>query len=99
MALIVNVVDLMEKSPKTTTEDDHIEPYQSAAACEDRVPEFELPKKSKETTPLGGKLIMAPTQTEQEREKEKEKAATKAIPLMRNVFGTGKSGSLLSLLL
>ena len=73
MALIVNEVDLIEKDPKLATDDHHEEPFQSAAAFEERIPTVEAPEKPKVTTPLSGKRIMAKTQTEEELNQETEK--------------------------
>ena len=79
MAIIVNEVDIIEKDPKLATNDTHVEPYQSTAAFEERIPKVEIPEKPKIATPLGGKRIMAKTQTDLEAEveaKEAEAAAT-----------------------
>ena len=75
MAIIVNEVDVIEKDPRKATEDDHVEPYQSAAAFEERIPVVEPPEKPKMTAPLGGKRIMAKTQTENDYKAEAEAEA------------------------
>jgi hypothetical protein len=82
MTLIVNEVDLIEKDPKIAT-DDHIEPYQSVAEFEERLPIVEAPKPPAPKPPLGGKRIMAKTLTadELQKEVENEAAAAEAPPL------------------
>lgn len=79
MAIIVNEVDVIEHDPKLATDDDHPEPYQSAAAFEERIPKVETPEKPKSTAPLGGKRIMAKTQTEAELEAEAEEESATTI--------------------
>ncbi|MCJ1249394.1 hypothetical protein MMC30_006617 [Trapelia coarctata] len=88
MALIVNEVDWIEKDPKLATDDDHTEPYQSAAAFQERIPLVELPEPPKVTIPLGGKRIMAKTQTQEEHDDElKEEAAVTEAPLISGSDG------------
>ena len=82
MASIVNEVDMIEKDPKKATDDDHVEPYQSAAAFEEMIPIVEPPEKPKVTAPLGGKRIMAKTQTDDDYEEEEEEAQATQSPAL-----------------
>lgn len=70
---IVNEVDLIENDPKIATDQDHKEPFQAPLMFEDRLPVTRIPDclKSK-SDPLGGRRIMAMTQTESELEAEQK---------------------------
>lgn len=71
MVYIVNEVDLIEKDPKVATDQDHEEPFQSPIMFEDRLPATKIPDRLKpKSDPLGGRRIMAKTQTEAELEAE-----------------------------
>lgn len=73
MVYIVNEVDLIEKDPKIATDQDHEEPFQSPLMFEDRLPATRIPDRLKpKTDPLGGRRIMAKTQTEAELEEEQK---------------------------
>lgn len=72
MVYIVNEVDLIEKSPKVATDQDHEEPFQSPTLFETRLPAMKVPDALKpRSDPLSGKRIMAKTQTEEELEDER----------------------------
>ncbi|KAH7165330.1 hypothetical protein EDB81DRAFT_852234 [Dactylonectria macrodidyma] len=73
MVYIVNEVDLIEKDPKIATDQDHEEPFQSPLMFEDRLPATRIPDRLKpKSDPLGGRRIMAKTQTEAELEAEQK---------------------------
>lgn len=73
MVYIVNEVDLIEKDPKIATDQDHEEPFQSPLMFENRLPATRIPDRLKpKTDPLGGRRIMAKTQTEAELEEEQK---------------------------
>lgn len=73
MVYIVNEVDLIEKDPKVATDQDHEEPFQSPMMFEDRLPSTRIPDHLKpKSDPLGGRRIMAKTQTEAELEEEQK---------------------------
>ncbi|KAH7376388.1 hypothetical protein B0T11DRAFT_335564 [Plectosphaerella cucumerina] len=72
MIHIVNEVDLIEKDPKVATDQDREEPFQSPLMFEDRLPLTKIPERLKpKSDPLGGRRIMAKTQTEAELEEER----------------------------
>ncbi|KAK7424025.1 hypothetical protein QQX98_000635 [Neonectria punicea] len=71
MVYIVNEVDLIEKDPKIATDQDHEEPFQSPLMFEERLPATAIPDRLKpKSDPLGGRRIMAKTQTEAALEEE-----------------------------
>lgn len=71
MVYIVNEVDLIEKDPKIATDEEHEEPFQAPLLFETRVPVTKIPDRLKpNSNPLGGKRIMAKTQTEEDLERE-----------------------------
>ena len=72
---------MIENQPKKAINEDHVEPYQSAAAFEERISIVELPE-SKITVPLGGKRIMAKTQTDDDYEAEAKAEATRSSALI-----------------
>ncbi|OHF00894.1 hypothetical protein CORC01_03722 [Colletotrichum orchidophilum] len=73
MVYIVNEVDLIEKDPRIATEQDHEEPFQSPLMFEERLPATRIPDRLKpRSDPLGGRRIMAKTQTESELEEEQK---------------------------
>lgn len=73
MVYIVNEVDLIEKDPKIATDEDHEEPFQAPLLFETRLPVTKIPDALKpNSNPLGGKRIMAKTQTEEELENEQK---------------------------
>lgn len=77
MVYIVNEVDLIEKDPKIATDQDHEEPFQSPLMFEDRLPATRIPDRLKsKSDPLGGRRIMAKTQTEAELEAEQNSQET-----------------------
>lgn len=76
MVYIVNEVDLIEKDPKVATDEDHDEPFQATTLFETRLPTMKIPDALKpKSDPLGGKRIMAKTQTEADLQKEQEDQA------------------------
>lgn len=71
MVHIVNEVDLIEGDPKIATDEEHEEPFQAPLLFETRLPVTKIPDALKPSSnPLGGKRIMAKTQTEEDLEKE-----------------------------
>lgn len=73
MVYIVNEVDLIEKDPKIATDEDHEEPFQAPLLFETRLPVTKIPDALKpNSNPLGGKRIMAKTQTEEDLEREQK---------------------------
>ena len=71
MVYIVNEVDLIEKDPKIATDEDHEEPFQSPLLFETRLPSLKIPDALKpKSDPLGGRRIMAKTQTEEDMRQE-----------------------------
>lgn len=73
MVYIVNEVDLIEKDPKVATDEDHDEPFQAPLLFETRLPATKIPDALKpNSNPLGGKRIMAKTQTEEDLEREQK---------------------------
>ncbi|KAJ1324608.1 nucleoporin GLE1 [Microdochium nivale] len=80
MLCIVNEVDKIEADPKIATDQDHEEPFQSPLLFEDRLPAVRIPLRLQpKSHPLGGRRIMAKTQTEGEllAEQESQEAENK----------------------
>ncbi|TAQ87233.1 hypothetical protein B7494_g4480 [Chlorociboria aeruginascens] len=100
MNLIVNEVDVIEQDPKKATDEEHIEPYQSVTAFEERIPKVEATVMPTTKAPLGGKRIMAKTQTAEDlkKEEEEEAAATEAVPILSGTGVTQEEQGVLDLL-
>jgi hypothetical protein len=100
MVYIVNEVDLIEKDPKIATDQDHEEPFQSPLLFESRLPATKIPDRLKpKSDPLGGRRIMAKTQTEAELEEElnrqeAENASAPPLYTMESGLSTEESESM-----
>lgn len=71
MARIVNEVDAIERNFKITTDEDHVEPYQSPVVFEARLTAVEVPERLRvKSHPLSGKLIAAKVLTKGEQEEQ-----------------------------